>query len=74
MQATTLSAGSQGMQENQQVAFMSGGGENARRMQAYVHPSEASNENDPSPLRASLQASPCEAEGVATVNTVDSCA
>jgi hypothetical protein len=29
---------SQGMQENQQVVFMSDGGENVRRMQEYLHP------------------------------------
>ncbi len=29
---------SQGMQENQQVMFMSDGGENVRRMQEYLHP------------------------------------
>jgi hypothetical protein len=29
---------SQGMQENQQVAFMSDGGENVRRVQEYLHP------------------------------------
>ena len=30
---------SQGMQENQQVVFMSDGGENERRVQEYLHPS-----------------------------------
>jgi hypothetical protein len=30
---------SQGLQENQQVVFMSDGGENVRRMQEYLHPS-----------------------------------
>ncbi len=29
---------SQGMQENQQVVFMSDGGENVRRVQEYLHP------------------------------------
>ena len=29
---------SQGLQENQQVVFMSDGGENVRRMQEYLHP------------------------------------
>ena len=29
---------SQGMQENQQIVFMSDGGENVRRMQEYLHP------------------------------------
>jgi hypothetical protein len=29
---------SQGMQENQQVVFMSDGGEDVRRVQAYLHP------------------------------------
>ncbi|MBV9999937.1 MAG: ISKra4 family transposase, partial [Verrucomicrobia bacterium] len=28
----------QGMQENQQVVFMSDGGENVRRVQEYLHP------------------------------------
>jgi arylsulfatase A-like enzyme len=29
---------SQGMQDNQQVVFMSDGGENVRRVQEYLHP------------------------------------
>ena len=29
---------SQGMQENQQVVFMSDGGEDVRRVQEYLHP------------------------------------
>jgi hypothetical protein len=29
---------SQGMQENQQVVFMSDGGENVRRVQEHLHP------------------------------------
>jgi hypothetical protein len=29
---------SQGMQENQQIVFMSDGGENVRRVQEYLHP------------------------------------
>jgi hypothetical protein len=29
---------SQGVQENQQVVFMSDGGENVRRVQEYLHP------------------------------------
>ncbi len=46
---------SQGMQENQQVVFMSDGGENVRRVQEYLHPKALQEERPQTCAEASKQ-------------------